>query len=133
MRAIPYNKNFFHYIEKWLKARDLKIPSQDEMPENGYVISDTSPIAMGFIRKVEGGYGMMDSFITDPDKDPIIRDKALDLLTKKLLDKAEDLKLISLVSYSRDLNTLVRAQKHGMQCLQHTVLVLPLSKSNVKG
>lgn len=108
------------------KSRDMELK---DLPANGHIVHiDDIPVAMGFIRLVEGGYGQFDSFITNSRIPNEFRDKALHLLTSKLIELSKQLKLKSIVSYSLDKNTLLRAYMHGFVHIEHTVIVLDLSK-----
>jgi hypothetical protein len=48
-------------LEMWLDLHRAYLPDSSEYPKIGYVAYDRNePIAIGFIRKVEGGFGQLD-------------------------------------------------------------------------
>lgn len=87
----------------------------DSLPKHGFMVFDSGvPVAMGFIRRLEGNLGVLDSYITNPNFTPGGRNRALDLLTKKLIRFGKDkLKLKGLLAFSADTNTIQRATNHG--------------------
>lgn len=94
-----------------------------EAPKAGYIVMDefNFPVAAGFLRKCEGNYAFIDGFITNPCHPPEIRNKALDLLTKRLVRRAKGRKILA---FTTDNCILTRAKKHGFAHLQgHQFLV----------
>lgn len=94
-----------------------------EAPKRGYIVLDERnfPVAAGFLRYCEGNYALIDGFITDPAQPGVIRDKALDLLTKRLIKRAKGRKILAFTS---DAGILERAKKHGFAHLPHSFMVL---------
>lgn len=119
----------FPIIASWLHKRELPTNLVDTLPTNGFVIysDDRTGVAAGFIRKVEGGWGMIDGYLTNPDIAPNIRDEALNILTEKLLQHAKTMGISQLFAFSTDKNTITRSQQHGFQRLNHVVIVAELS------
>lgn len=117
-------------LASWLKGRDLPTDFLDTLPAVGYVVhtSNSLGVAAGFIRQVEGGYGMLDGYLTNPDVPPEIRHEALDALTAALLEEAKQLGISQLFAFSVDKNTIVRSQRHGFQQLGHVVIAAKLSR-----
>lgn len=130
MKSISFE--FYEHVKcmyDWSKARSSYFPDEVyEIPEHGLVILDISskPICMGFIRKIEGGYGLIDSYLSDPSQSPKDRDEALDLLTKDLVNLAKQLGILRLLANTMDSNTLERSLKHGFSRLPHTLMVIRL-------
>lgn len=112
----------------WLKARDAYLPPKNEVPEHGVVAClRGEAIAIGFIRSVEGGYGQIDGYVTNPTAPADLRDSALECLTPQLIEKAKELKLKGLMATTRDRNTLVRSLRHGFVQQDLAVITLDLS------
>lgn len=130
MQARPYDiiKDFLE-VSRWRQARGLSLGSALEtLPKNGVVIYENDDaVAMGFIRLVEGGFGQIDSYITNPAMPASIRDAALDYLTTQVIEKAKELKLKGLIGTSSDKNTLLRSLRHGFIQQDATVIALDLS------
>ncbi len=98
------------------------------LPKNGLVayMGDT-PVAAGFLRLVEGDSAILDSLITNATLEPMIRDKALNLLVSDLLKMAKSLGITKIIAFSSDKNTLVRAWRFGFTQQEYHVITLPLS------
>jgi hypothetical protein len=128
MRLVPFNLEYMKHIQGWITIRELQI-DLNTLPRFGLIALDRgTPIAAGFIREVEGGYGMIDSFITDPKASKELRNEALDRITEKLIKIAKHNKVNQLIAYSLDKNTLMRGISHGFVQLDHSVIALDLSK-----
>lgn len=112
----------------WLKARNQRVPLHNEMPALGFVVrSSDHAVAMGFIRRVEGGFGQLDGLCTNPHAPAKDRNDAIDLVVSKLLQSARELEIKGLVSTSIDKNTLERSLKHGFTQQPHSVIAIDLS------
>lgn len=112
----------------WAHERGSYIPSVSEIPGNGIVVLNNSsqPICLGFIRKVEGGYGLIDGYISDPSQPAIERNEALSLLTEELIKLAKQLGMSALLANTVDEHTLKRSLKHGFSQLPHSLMVKDL-------
>lgn len=113
-----------------LEKRNIKIKNVDYFPENGiiyfkdgYDYNDEGgihipmvqlvPIAMGFLRKVEPRYGLLDSYITNPDIESRLRHDALSKISEELIARAKELKIKTLMSFSRDKSMIERIKDLG--------------------
>lgn len=97
------------------------------MPELGWVASDLeAPIAMAFLRRVEGNYAILDGLVTDPTAPGPLRSKAIDLVVKKVFDIAKELEIKGLMAHTRDINTLYRSQKFGFVRSPDTLICAPV-------
>lgn len=116
-------------VDRWnilaiLKKRELKLSLADELPRIGYVVYEEDMfIAAGFLRQCEGGYGMFDSYVTNPAMPPGVRNEALEMITKRLIKAATKAEVKHVISFSLDLNTIQRAERHGFAQTEHRVLV----------
>lgn len=116
------------YVNRWLKARGLPETTGLDLPDLGILASTHMPIAAGFIRTAEGGYGILDSFVTDPEALPSDRDQCLDAVVKALLDVAPSLKISRMLAFSADKNTMSRAKKFGFTIQPHVFSTLSLGQ-----
>lgn len=131
----PYNHDYnLGTICKWLYLRKAYIPFKEEFPKIGYVAyKGNEPIAAAFLRIVEGDFAQIDGLCTNPEALPQDRSKANDLLIAQLIETAKEMGNIkTIVSYSLDKNTIMRAESHGFVATPHTVLALDL-KAKTKG
>lgn len=74
-----------------LRSRNMPEDYELNLPVTGVLAfgEDGVVMACGFIRYVEGGYGMMDSFITNPATPMMVRTEALMFIMKTLQDTAK--------------------------------------------
>ena len=98
------------------------------LPKIGYIsYTETgTPVAAGFLRKVEGGYGQIDTLVTNPNIPSEIRHKALTRVVDALIAAAKVEGLEGIISYTRDESVLKRAQTIGFRPCPHTVISLDL-------
>lgn len=100
-------------MQSWLLKRGIELPC-DEIPEFGVVAYDgETPVAMGFLRRAEGSYGIFDGLVSNPDSPGAIRHQALDEVIAAVNEEADRLGIQTLIAWTRDENTRVRSAKHG--------------------
>lgn len=128
-KIVRYNKKrHFDLLQVMLRSRDLKVDYADTVPKLGLLaFYNETPVAAGFLRRVEGHYAILDSLITDPTAAPQVRDKILDLLVTMLIGLAKRHKIKGLQAGTLDSRTLVRALRHGFVQHTHTLITLDLS------
>lgn len=116
MNIREYVGNDHNILTEWLLARGMSPWSSDDMPGIGYVVSeDGSPIAMGFLRKIEKKTGMIDALCTNPSAPAKKRSAAIDSVVDRIISKAKEIGLLGLVCFSEDKNTLERSEKFGFK------------------
>jgi hypothetical protein len=107
-----------------------------ESPKLGFICFDEHGnldvvISCGFIRKIEGGYGLWDGLITNPSKSSQIRDDSLNLIMRELINVAKnELQLKAILATSKDEHTIIRAFNHGFRLMPETFMCLNLSKDD---
>lgn len=92
------------------------------------VYDECGMIASGSIRNVEGNYGIMDSFVTNPQCGPEIRHDALNRLMQELIDAGKSLGMRKLLAFSFHDNIMNRAIKYGFEVHSHVYATLNLSR-----
>lgn len=114
MIIIPFKRSKHKkYYQKLIANRDLPDYSHD-LPKFGLIaLHNNEPIAIGFLRKMEGGYAMMGEYMTNPQSLPEVRDRALDLITYKLIKIAKSSGLKGIMAFTKEQNIIDRATKHG--------------------
>lgn len=112
-----------------LSKRGMAASLADDLPSIGLVVQDGKTIvAMGFLRRMEGNYGMLDSYITDPHETSDYRDAALDMITAWLIDYARSIKLNKLLAFSAYDSIYDRALRHGFGAMPHKFAMLDLGQ-----
>lgn len=111
-------------VKNWLSLRDLSVGWAEELPEIGFVVEGEAPIAIGFLRRMEGPFAIVDGYITNPTMGKYDRNHALTLLTNTIIEKAKELKIKRLLGFSSDNSILLRSLKHGFVVRDDTYFVL---------
>jgi hypothetical protein len=97
----------FNILNDWLIKHKLSKEDLSNIPQLGYICYEKEiPIAIGFLRMIEGGYAQIDSLVTDPEISSNLRNEAIDLVIKQLIDIAIDLKLKGICSYSKEVRSM---------------------------
>lgn len=116
-------------LKGWLKNYDKTSDLADELPDIGLMVTDEDgKIAAGFLRRVEGGFFLMDSLIANPESSGKRRYQAIDLLVQGLLAKARELGLKKVLAFTRERAILKRSVKHGFRILDHVVIGISISE-----
>lgn len=124
-----YHPAHYAIAQELLKARGMNENMVYDLPELGFIaFFFDHPVAIGFLREIEGKYGLIDGFISDPLQESTIRDKALDKITANLIDQAKERKILKIVAFVEDPNTIARSIKHGFARSTYQLMGLNLSK-----
>lgn len=118
MRLIPFLRAVhLPILESMLVKRKISSSFVFFIPMNGFIALDdkNDPIGIGFVRMVEGGFGMLDSFITDPDATSESRSHAIDQLVKELLAKCAKLGIDKIFAFTREESLWKRAESIGFR------------------
>lgn len=130
MNILAYNPSEHSFnMAQLLCLRDLPTNLVSDLPKNGFIAldEDGTPIAAGFLRGMEGPYGMLDSYISNPKHSRKDRHNALDEITKRLIALAEELGLNKLIAFSKDDGIISRALSNGFVNLKgHQLQILSI-------
>lgn len=123
-------KNAF---SKLLKAHAMSKELIRFLPETGFIFCDDreDPIAAGFLRKVEGRVGILDSYISNPKMDSQIRNEMLNRITERLIVKAKHFQMRQLFAWSLYPEIIKRACDHGFKQSAHGFAILNLNEENL--
>lgn len=103
------------------------ILAPDTLPKIGYIATEGSiPVAMGFLRLVEGGFAQIDTLVTNADLPPETRHQGLEPLIDQLIQTAKQKKLKGIISFTSDMGVIKRAVDTGFKVTSQAVIVLPL-------
>lgn len=84
------------------------------------------PVAIAFVREVEGKMALWDGLITNIDADAFKRNKALDEILIFIIRRVKDLGINQILSWSVDSHTIERVQKLGFKLVNTRLLTLQL-------
>lgn len=126
MLVIPFSiEKHSDCIKEMLNTRLMAKEYVDTLPAYGLIaIKDGEPIAYGAIRTIEGGYAMLDSYITNGSASPELRNRALDIITYKLIKTAKENNITGLFAFSQDKSIFERSVRHGMEHIPHDFTVI---------
>ncbi len=125
---IPFKfKNFndlreLHHLQKYPQISEIKMKT---LPKIGYIayLGD-SPIAAGFLRRVEGGFAQLDTFVSNPHFGSQVRHIGIEGVKSALLEEAKVLKLEGIIVLTDDGSIISRAVDTGFNVLEaHRILV----------
>lgn len=101
----------------------------ETLPKIGYIVYSNTEyhyVAAGFLRMVEGGFCQIDTMVTNPNLTGDIRNAGLKLLVDTLINKARELGLSGIVSYTHDNSVISRALSLGFKLVEYKVIALQL-------
>lgn len=114
-------------IKEWLLLHRMDPSLAEDLPEIGFVAFEgQTPVAAGFLRKMEGASAQIDSVITYPFAEAKLRHTAINMIVTALIAYAKENGIESLIAFSTDAHTLERAKRFGFRHLPHTVMSLKL-------
>lgn len=86
----------------------------NDLPEVGYVVFDKgNPVSAAFLRQVEGGFGLVDSALSNPLAPALDRRIAMDLVSEAIVTYAKKIGITQLTVLTVDPNTAQRAKDFG--------------------
>lgn len=124
MKLRPYQPDDYWALVSWLGARGITPWEREAIPEVGYLVStEWVGVAMGFLRRIEGGGVMIDGLCTNPNVGSKDRDRAINLLVDKLISTAKELKCRGIVSFTEDTNTIERSKRFGFSVKTNQTII----------
>jgi hypothetical protein len=128
---VPFRYKYLNALLDLLSSNnsDVSLISMKTLPKIGYVaLLNNRPVAAGFLRRVEGGYGQIDTLTSNKYLGSIVRHQGISKVVDSLLEDAKILKLHGIISYIQHPDVLKRAQDVGFTLLPHRVISLSLTK-----
>ena len=129
MIVLPY-KEYSHKsgMITMLEARHMDTTLWLDLPSFGLIAhEDGKVVAAGFLRRVEGGYAMLDSYITNPHATSDQRNRALDTITSKLISISNAHGVTKLFTFTLDQGIADRAVRLGLTHLAEYSLLVKTS------
>lgn len=117
-------------LNNWLKARGRAPQEVSDLPAVGFVVlSEEIRVAACFLRRCEGGIGIVDGLTTNPDAPSELRHVSIDLVVKAICEEAKQREITQLIAWTVDKGTLERGcLRHGFQKSPHTFMAKDLSQ-----
>ena len=93
------------------------------LPKIGYIaFLGKTPIAAGFLRRVEPNYAQFDTFLSNPFFGSQIRHLALSKIVDALTEDANNLDLAGVLAFTKDESIFKRAKDQGFQVVEQVIL-----------
>jgi hypothetical protein len=126
INCVPFKFKHFELIKDMLESQKcewINAVSFKTLPKTGYIaLQNNEPIAAGFLRLVEGGYGQLDTFVSNPYLGSKIRHEAIEMVTDNLLAAAKEAELLGIIAVSKDQSIIDRALQKGFKIIPQTLL-----------
>jgi hypothetical protein len=126
--VVPFKHKYFKALIAAMRDQNydqIDFITMKTLPKVGWValLEGTNEIlAAGFLRRVEGGYGQFDTFVTNPYFGSKIRHLALEAVINALLSDAETMGLTGILAITKDEGIKKRALEIGFSVIPHTLL-----------
>lgn len=130
MIVSEYQSSYFDHLIALHESNDCPytgILTPETLPRIGYIAYDGAIVGMGFLRMVEGGYGQIDTLVSNKNLSSITRHEGINLIVQAILEKAKQLNLLGIVSYTQDESVVKRALSMGFVDTKQTVIAKNLS------
>lgn len=125
-----YQTGFFDHIVALHESQESSLArtlQPDMLPLIGYVAYEGSVmIAAGFLRTVEGGYGQIDTLVTNGNCTSSMRHEGVSKIVDSIIQKAKSMKLHGLICLTSDEGVLKRAYELGFHNTAQTAIGLNL-------
>lgn len=109
---------------------DTSILNYRTLPKIGYIatLGNKTPIAAGFLRRLEPCYAQIDTLVSNAYFGSIIRHEGIQKVVDSLIEEARRLKLEGIVCHTQDKGTLARAEALGFHIVPQTIIALSLQE-----
>lgn len=106
----------------------MEVSNLDNLPKLGLTaFYQGKPIAVVFLREVEGGKALIDGLIADPNTHYTDRDKCIGRLINDLLRLAKTHGFTGILALSTHTRTITRAKKLGFTLKPHRLVCIDLN------
>lgn len=128
--VVPFKFSYLPMLYDMLKSQqylDISQIRMSNLPKIGYIaLLNKQPVAAGFLRRVEGGYGQIDGLTSNAYLGSIIRHQGISKVVNSLLSEAKSLRLEGVLAITKDQGVLKRGIELGFTVVEQTLLALPL-------
>ncbi len=94
-----------------------------DLPKIGFIaFLGKSPVAAGFLRRVEPNLAQLDTFVTNPFFGSLIRHDGILKVWEALKSEAKDLNLKGIITFSVDQGIIAHAKAEGFAVINQTLL-----------
>lgn len=127
----PFRYKYLQALKNLLESNgspDAETVSMKNLPKTGYIaMMGGYPVAAGFLRRVEGGYGQIDTLTTNKTYGAIVRHAGILKVVESLLEDANTLKLQGIIAITTEPTVIERSKAYGFKTLTHVVIAKALT------
>ena len=126
VRLVPFKHRHYGMLLHMLEDQEapfLGFVSYKTLPKIGYLaMLGKHPVAAGFLRRVEGGYAQLDTFVSNRHFGSLVRHEGLSKVTEALINDAKDLKLLGILAITIDDGIIQRAKDQGFHVINQVLV-----------
>lgn len=125
----PFSSNDIADLHTMHKTQNADLPEiSSYLPEIGFIVRDekNTPVAAGFLRKLEGNFGMLDTYVSNASLPAETRHQAIELITQTIEITAKNLGLNGLLFFTAHNSIGQRALDRGYRLTSNIMMVKDL-------
>jgi hypothetical protein len=130
IKVLPFKYKHYGMLLTMLedqKTAWLPTVSYKTLPKIGYIaILGKHPVAAGFLRRIEGGYGYVDTVVSNPHFGSQVRHDAISRIFELIMQEASDIGLVGVLGSTTDQGILKRALEWGYNICPDTLISIKL-------
>jgi hypothetical protein len=97
------------------------------LPKLGYIVLlGKTPVAAGFLRRLEPCYAQIDTLCSNKYLGSIVRHQGVSTVVDALIEDAKRLKLEGIICHTKHKDVLERAKSLGFHVIPETIIALPI-------
>ena len=97
------------------------------LPKIGFIVFlDKTPIAAGFLRRLEPCFGQIDTLVSNRYLGSIVRHQGVTAIVDALINEAKVLKLQGIICHTSSQDVIKRAKDIGFHIVNQQIIALPL-------
>lgn len=125
---VPFKYKHYDMLIDMLTAQKYKGISYitfKSLPKIGYIaLRKGTPVAAGFLRRLEGNMAHFDGLTTNPFLGSIIRNQGISSIVNTLINEAKSIGLDGIVATTNDESVLKRAESLGFTLVPQKIIAL---------
>lgn len=127
IQIFPFKFKHLKDLNELLISNNHPPSEMRTLPKIGYIVYlNKTPIAAGFLRRLEPCYAQIDTLCTNKYMGSIVRNQGIMTIVNTLLDEAKRLKLEGLICHSNDEGVLKRAKDLNFHMIDEKIIALAL-------
>ena len=126
--VVPFKFKHYDMLIDMLTAQKyngISHVTYTSLPKIGYIaLRKGTPIAAGFLRRLEPNIAQLDGLTSNPFMGSLIRNQAIESIVNTLISEAKSMDLIGIMATTNDESVLSRAEKLGFSLVPQKIIAL---------